>query len=44
MEVHNMPVVQEAFFIPDDIATGLATGLYRRQFRFRLKATSQRER
>ena len=25
-----MPVVQEAFFIPDDIATGLATGLYRR--------------
>ena len=25
-----MSVVQEAFFIPDDIATGLATGLYRR--------------
>lgn len=25
-----MPVVQDAFFIPDDIATGLATGLYRR--------------
>lgn len=25
-----MPVIQEAFFIPDDIATGLATGLYRR--------------
>lgn len=30
MEIHNMPVVQDAFFIPDDIATGLATGLYRR--------------
>lgn len=25
-----MPVVQDAFCIPDDIATGLATGLYRR--------------
>lgn len=25
-----MAVIQEAFFIPDDIATGLATGLYRR--------------
>ena len=25
-----MPVVQDAFFIPEDIATGLATGLYRR--------------
>lgn len=25
-----MPVVQDVFFIPDDIATGLATGLYRR--------------
>ena len=25
-----MAVVQDAFFIPDDIATGLATGLYRR--------------
>lgn len=25
-----MPVVQDAFYIPDDIATGLATGLYRR--------------
>ena len=25
-----MPVVQDAFFIPNDIATGLATGLYRR--------------
>lgn len=25
-----MPIVQDAFFIPDDIATGLATGLYRR--------------
>jgi hypothetical protein len=25
-----MPVVQGTFFIPDDIATGLATGLYRR--------------
>lgn len=25
-----MPVVQEAFYIPPDIATGLATGLYRR--------------
>ena len=25
-----MPVVQDAFFIPDDIATGLAIGLYRR--------------
>ena len=25
-----MAVVQDAFYIPDDIATGLATGLYRR--------------
>lgn len=25
-----MPVVQDFFFIPEDIATGLATGLYRR--------------
>ena len=25
-----MAIVQDAFFIPDDIATGLATGLYRR--------------
>ena len=25
-----MTVVQDAFYIPDDIATGLATGLYRR--------------
>lgn len=25
-----MPVVQDVFFIPDDITTGLATGLYRR--------------
>ena len=25
-----MAIVQEAFFIPDDIATGLATGLYKR--------------
>ena len=25
-----MPVVQDAFFVPDDIATGLVTGLYRR--------------
>lgn len=25
-----MPIVQESFFIPEDIATGLATGLYRR--------------
>ena len=25
-----MAIVQEAFYIPDDIATGLATGLYRR--------------
>lgn len=25
-----MPVVQDAFFIPEDIATGLATGLYSR--------------
>ncbi len=25
-----MPVIQEAFFIPPDIATGLAIGLYRR--------------
>lgn len=25
-----MTIAQEAFFIPDDIATGLATGLYRR--------------
>ena len=25
-----MPVVQEAFYIPEDIATGLAIGLYRR--------------
>jgi hypothetical protein len=25
-----MAVVQDAFFIPDDIATGLSTGLYRR--------------
>ena len=25
-----MPVVQDSFYIPDDIATGLATGLYRR--------------
>ena len=25
-----MPVVQEAFFVPDDIATGIATGIYRR--------------
>lgn len=25
-----MPVVQDAFYIPDGIATGLATGLYRR--------------
>ena len=25
-----MPVIQEAFFIPDDIATGLATGIYKR--------------
>ena len=25
-----MPVIQEAFYIPPDIATGLATGLYRR--------------
>jgi hypothetical protein len=26
----KMPVIQEAFFIPEDIATGLATGIYRR--------------
>lgn len=26
----HMAIVQDAFFIPDDIATGLATGLYRR--------------
>lgn len=25
-----MPAVQDSFFIPEDIATGLATGLYRR--------------
>ena len=25
-----MAIVQDAFFIPDDIATGLATGIYRR--------------
>lgn len=25
-----MAIVQDAFFVPDDIATGLATGLYRR--------------
>ena len=25
-----MAIVQDAFYIPDDIATGLATGLYRR--------------
>lgn len=25
-----MAIVQDAFHIPDDIATGLATGLYRR--------------
>ena len=25
-----MAIAQDAFFIPDDIATGLATGLYRR--------------
>ncbi len=25
-----MPVIQETFFIPEDIATGLATGVYRR--------------
>ena len=25
-----MPVVQDVFYIPDDIATGLATGLYQR--------------
>ena len=25
-----MPIVQDVFFIPNDIATGLATGLYRR--------------
>ena len=25
-----MAIVQDTFFIPDDIATGLATGLYRR--------------
>lgn len=25
-----MPVIQEAFYIPPDIATGIATGLYRR--------------
>lgn len=26
----NMAIVQDAFYIPDDIATGLATGLYKR--------------
>lgn len=25
-----MAIVQDSFFIPDDIATGLATGLYRK--------------
>lgn len=25
-----MAIAQDAFFIPDDIATGLATGVYRR--------------
>lgn len=25
-----MPIIQDAFFVPEDIATGLATGLYRR--------------
>ena len=25
-----MAIAEAAFFIPDDIATGLATGLYRR--------------
>ena len=25
-----MAIAQDAFYIPDDIATGLATGLYRR--------------
>ena len=25
-----MAIVQDAYFIPDDIATGLATGIYRR--------------
>lgn len=25
-----MPVVQDSFFIPDDLAVGLATGLYKR--------------
>ena len=25
-----MAIAQDAFFIPDDIATGLATGIYRR--------------
>lgn len=25
-----MAIAQDAFFIPDDISTGLATGLYRR--------------
>lgn len=30
MGAHDMPVVQDSFFIPDDIATELATGLYRR--------------
>jgi len=30
MEVSFMAIAQDAFYIPDDIATGLATGLYRR--------------
>lgn len=25
-----MEIIQDAFFIPDDIVTGLATGIYRR--------------
>ena len=25
-----MAIAQDAYFIPDDIATGLATGIYRR--------------
>lgn len=30
MEVSFMAIAQDAFYVPDDIATGLATGLYRR--------------
>ena len=30
-----MAIAQDAFYIPDDIATGLATGLFRRILLYR---------